>query len=183
MTKSTHTANFGTVLLLCGFTAASIGINGNTPGVCYTAVSTALQIPRGTFAMHTALSLLALALGSLIVPDLMKKYSYRLLCTVSMALMVLSTMLMGCVSHVFWFYILGTVRGGAASLCANVPVTIMINQKWQKHTGTITSFILAFSGIAGAICSPLLARCITSYGWRNAYFLQAAMIVICILQP
>ncbi|MEE8808159.1 MAG: MFS transporter [Lactimicrobium sp.] len=170
-----------TLLILCGMTAASIGINGNTPGVFYTVVSTSLHIARGTFAMHASLSMLAWALGSLIVPDLMKRISYRLLCVVCLVGMCVSTILMGCVSQVVWFYLLGILRGAAASLCANVPVTILIAQKWHKRTGTITSFVLAFSGIAGAICSPLLAQCITAYGWRNAYFLQAAIIAICLL--
>ena len=37
---------------------------------------------------------------------------------------------------------------------------------------------MSFSGLSGAICSPLLAQCITTFGWSTSYLVMAAIILL-----
>jgi Sugar phosphate permease len=169
------------IFALAGLAAASIGICQNTPGVFYTSVSKDLNVMRGTFAFHATFSMLAIAVTSLFLPKIMKKISFRKMIMIGSCLMIISTIGMSAATNVLQFYLLAVFRGIGASLCANVPITILINRWFFKSNGTATSIALSFSGIAGAVCSPLLAWCIEHAGWQNGYLLQAGMILLFVL--
>ena len=165
--------------LLCGLSASSIGICNNAVGVYYTPVSESLGVLRGTFALHATLSLMATAVTALFVPTLMKKFPYKPLLLIGVIMAVGSTILMGLSNNVMQFYILGIVRGVGSGLFASVPLNSIITNWFVDKHGLATSIALSFSGLAGAVCSPLITSFITNYGWRTAYFLTAAMIGIC----
>ncbi len=169
------------LMILCGMAAASIGICQNTPGVFYAAVADDLGIYRGTFAMHATLSLLGTAVVSLYVPKLMTKLSMRLQAVAGTLIMSSTTLLMSMSGHVTLFYALGLIRGIGAGLCASVPITLIVNKWFYEKNGTATSIALCFSGLSGAFCSPLLSKCITDFGWRAGYILQAGLILFFML--
>jgi len=169
------------ILLMCGMTASSIGVCQNTPGVFYSPVSEAIGVLRGTFALHITFCVLTISFLSLLLPRLIKTVPVKLIVSVGAVLMVVSTLFMSRASEMWQFYLLGIVRGAGAALCANVPVTIMINSWFHRRNGAVTSIVLSFSGLAGAVCSPILASCISSRGWQSAYLLQAGMLVFFML--
>ena len=164
--------------VMCGLAAASIGICQNTPGVFYTAVSEDLGILRGTFALHATLSMLAIALTALQIPRIMKRFSLKQMVITGAVLMTVPTAAMSRAGSIAAFYALSIIRGVGAGLVANVTISITINRWFREKNGVATSIAFSFSGLAGAVCSPLLSRCITAAGWRQAYLLQAGMLVL-----
>ncbi len=166
------------VVVLCGLAASSIGVCTNSVGVFYTAVSEGLQVLRGSFAIHATLSLLATAGISLFVPQLMKRIHYKLLLIFGAAIAVLSTVGMALSNQLWMFYVLGLARGIGAGLFSNVPLTIILTNWFHQKHGIATSITLSFSGLAGAICSPLLTSSIETFGWRNAYLIMALIIFL-----
>ncbi|MCF0113744.1 MAG: MFS transporter, partial [Erysipelotrichaceae bacterium] len=66
-------------------------------------------------------------------------------------------------------------------LFAIMPITTIITNWFKEKHGLATSIALSFSGLAGAICSPVLSSCINTLGWQKAYFVMAALIAICTL--
>lgn len=152
------------LIVCCGLAASSIGVCVNSAGVFYTPVSESLGIMRGTFSMHGTISLLATAVISLFVPAIMKKYSYKVILIFSVLVAGGSTILMAFSKGVLGFYILGAIRGVSSGLFAIVPITMIINKWFYKNHGLATSIVLSFSGIAGAVCSPIFTKCIQSFG-------------------
>ena len=47
---------------------------------------------------------------------------------------------------------------------------------WSE-TWSCDKYALSFSALAGAVFSPLFSSFITSFGWQNAYFIQAASLL------
>lgn len=169
------------VLVCCGLAASSIGICVNSVGVFYTPVSESLGIMRGTFAIHGTISLLATAIVSLFVPAIIKKYSYKLILISSVLVAGISTILMAFSKGVLAFYILGALRGISSGLFSIVFITMIINKWFHKSHGLATSIVLSFSGIAGAVFSPIFTKCIQNFGWEKAYIIMGiSIITLCI---
>lgn len=166
------------VIVLCGLAASSVGLCNNCVGIFYTPVSESLGVLRGTFAMHATLSLLATAFTSLCMRKIINSCNYKRILVIGVIMAVLSTIAMAYSTSLLLFYILGVVRGIGSGLFATSPITMIITNWFHDKHGTATSIALSFSGLSGAICSPLLANCISSYGWQKAYLIQAALILI-----
>ena len=166
------------VALLCGMAASAIGVCMNCVGIFYTPVSESLGVLRGSFALHATISQLATSFTALAVPKLMVRFRYKRLLLCGAAAAVLSTVAMAFSRELWQFYLLGLLRGMGVGLFSTVPITIILTNWFHKSHGIATSITLSFSGLAGAVCSPLFTRCITVFGWENTYLVMAAAILL-----
>ena len=166
------------VFLMCCLAASSIGLCTNAIGVFYTPVSKSLHVLKGTFAMHATLSTLTTALTSLKMSKIIKKYNYKKILLIGSLLSSILTWMMSYSQSVYSFYILGVLRGIGVGIGGMVPITVIITNWFDEKYGLATSLALSFSGLAGAIFSPLLSSWITCYGWQMTYRLMAICIFI-----
>ena len=165
------------VAMMCCLAAGSIGICTNATGVFYTPVSDSLGVLRGSFAMHATLQSLAMAVVTLIVPKIMNRKNFKTILTGGVLLSVVTTGMMG-VSHSLWmFFALGILRGIGLGVYAIVPLTMIISNWFDQKNGVATSIALSFSGLAGAVFSPLFSFLISKVGWQQSYFIQAAALM------
>ena len=169
------------VLLMCCLAASSIGLCTNAIGVFYVPVSKSLHVLKGTFALHATLSTLTTALTSLKMAKLIKKYNYKKVLGIGVLLTSVSTWLMSYSSSIYLFYILGIVRGIGVGIYGMVPLTVVITNWFDQKHGLATSLSLSFSGLAGAIFSPLLSSWIDIYGWQMTYRFMAIIIFVLVL--
>lgn len=163
---------------MCCLAASSIGLCTNAIGVFYTPVSKSLHVLKGTFAMHATLSTLTTALTSLKMSKIIKKYNYKKILLIGSLLSSISTWMMSYSQSVYLFYILGILRGIGVGIGGMVPITVIITNWFDEKYGLATGLALSFSGLAGAIFSPLLSSWITCYGWQMTYRLMAICIFI-----
>jgi len=179
--KSKTMRHWMVLIVCCGLTASSIGLCVNVVGVFYTPVSESLGILRGTFAMQSTLTMSGTAVGALFAPRVIDKWGIKRAIGSGALLAALSTILMAFANQIPVFYVLGIIRGLGSSLFSFVPVTMIINQWFHQKHGFATSIVLSFSGITGAVFSPVLTFCIDTFGWRNAYIVMGIIIfVFCI---
>ena len=171
------------VVLMCCMAAATIGVAQNTPGVFYAPVSEDLGVLTGTYSFFGTMQLLSIALMSLVVPRLLKTFGIKWMVLMSMFCMVVSTVVLAFATSIRIIFLCGALRGVGCALCANIPITIIINNWFQAKNGTATSIALSFSGLAGAVFSPVLTWSIGAFGWRIAYLVQAGILVACMLPP
>lgn len=150
---------------------------GERRGVFFTPVAESLGVLRGTFSMHATLTLIGTAVISLFMPAFMRKYPLKLLLFVGVTMAVGSTIMMGAARSLPIFFILGTLRGVGAGLFSMVPVTMILNEWFEKHHGLVTSVVFSFTGVAGAVFSPLLAKLIESVGWQTAYIVMGLLML------
>lgn len=162
----------------CGMSASAIGVNLNVIGVFYTPVSESLDIYRGTFAMHATISSLALAFVSLYFAPLLNRFGWKPLLTGAVLLASVSTMLMAFTTTMWVFYVLGALRGIGAGLYAMVPLSVIVNNWFEKKKGLAMSLSFGFSGIAGAIFSPVFTSLITQIGWENSFIAMGLVMFL-----
>ena len=126
-------------------------------------INKSLHVLKGTFAMHATLSTLITALTSLKMSKLIRKYNYKKIHLIGVLLSSVSTWMMSYSRSVYLFYILGILRGIGVGIGGMVPITVIITNWFDEKHGLATSLALSFSGLAGAIFSPLLSSWIISY--------------------
>lgn len=165
----------------CGMVAAGLGLSLNAAGVFYAPVADDLGMMRGTFSLHMTVFSLVTAFTTLLVPVFMRKFPYKAILVPSLAVAVVSTLLMGRVSTPIAFYVLGAVRGFSTCLFAMAPANMIVGSWFNKSAGTATSVVMASSGIAGALGSMAFSSVISSIGWRNAYAVVALAILVLVL--
>lgn len=179
MTKPSESIKHWLVLAVsCGLSASAIGINLNVIGVFYTPVSESLNIYRGTFAMHATLSSLALAFISLYFAPLLNRFGWKPLLTGAVTLASISTILMAFTQTMWVFYVLGILRGIGAGLYAMVPLSLIVNNWFEKKKGLAMSLSFGFSGIAGAIFSPIFTSLIQTIGWENSFIIMGLLMFV-----
>lgn len=178
MGKQSTFRHWATLAACCGIAASSIGMLTNSAGVFYSPVAAALGVGRGAFALHTSLCTLLAGFLSPVAARLMKKFPIRLLLTIGILFSCGSTALMS-VTHSIWgFYVLGLAKGIGFAFCTLMPITTIIGNWFEARRGMATGIALAFSGLGGAIFSPMLTSLIQSVGWEKAYLLSAVISVV-----
>ncbi|AXQ78503.1 MFS transporter [Streptococcus chenjunshii] len=166
------------LFVLCGLAAAAIGISVNTSGVFYSVVAEELGLLRGSFAFHMTIFSLVTAVSALFVPKLMKKIPFKILLAVSIIIAVIGTGLMAASTELWQFYLLGAIRGFSTGLFSVLTITMVINHWFMAKNGLATSIALGFSGIMGAVFSPVFSAIITAFGWQLAYVAEAGLILL-----
>ncbi len=165
------------MVVCCGMAAASIGVSINSSGVFYSPVATSLGVLRGNFALHMTIFLISSALGSLMVTSILKKVSFKLMLVIAVGVIVGATALMALATNLLMFYILGAIRGFAAAMFSIVSLSIIINNWFEARHGTVTSIVFGFSGLSGALFSPIIASVIEKWGWQVGYLAMAGFIL------
>lgn len=84
--------------------------------------------------------------------------------------------------HSLWqFYLVGALQGFFAMGACTIPVTVLITNWFEKNRGLMISIAMMGISIGGTVLSPVLSWIITSYGWRNAYFILGAASLIVLI--
>ena len=166
------------IITLCFLSSAGVGITSNSVGVFYNYVASDLNILRGTYIIHNTIATFALAIVALFVPRLLNSNNYRKLIIAAGLISSISAYLMSFQTNVVMFYLLGLLRGCGNAFFAFVVISIIINNWFNKSHGLITSIIFGFSGISGAIFSPLFLNVIETYGWRIGYKVMGISILL-----
>lgn len=169
---------FGIVCISALLMAGSIGLNINSLGVFILPVSTDLEILVGEFSIHSTLISIGIALASFVIPTVVNRFNFKVVIGVATALVALSTFGMSLSTAVWQFSVLGFVRGFASAFFGIVPVQLLINHWFVSKHGLVTSIVFSFSGIAGAMFSPILSNVIINQGWQTAYVVQAVLFVL-----
>lgn len=162
----------------CGMAGSSLGININSIGVFYTPVADSLGVFRGTFAMHSTITALAIAIVSLYIPKILAIHRFKTILRFGVCLAVLSSIAMAFTSQMWVFYLLGALRGIGSGLFALVPLTTLLNNWFEEKNGLAMSLAFGFAGVVGAVMSPVFTYLIQLIGWRNSFIVMGVVIAI-----
>ncbi|MGO4937405.1 MFS transporter [Fundicoccus sp. Sow4_H7] len=158
--------------------AGSLGLNMNTAGVFILPLVESMEIAVASVSFHVTLITLGGALGGFIVPGLIRRFDFRQVLLIATLITVAMTYLMGQTNDIYWFYVFSFVRGIVTSFFNVIAVQELINRWFIKHHGVITSLVLSFSGVAGAVLSPLLTQVVAHYGIEVGYTVQALLFLL-----
>lgn len=166
------------IAALCGLIASGVGLITNIAGLFFTPIADELGLLRGSVSLNVTIGNLCFAAGGILSPKVMKEKNLKVMLIAMTAVIAGSTALLALCHNVILMYVLNGLRGLASGIVGFVFVTIVINHWFFNNNALITSIAMGFSGLAGAVFSPIMSSIIASSGWRTAYVISAVMMVI-----
>lgn len=166
------------MLAMCGFAGSAVGMVINSSGVFFTPVAETFGIGRAAVSMTLTISTIAAASAALFVPKLMKPKTMKPLFSVGSMMMVLGTLCLSLVPNIGFMYAMNVVRGLGSGLIHLVTAATLINNWFYSKNGLMTSIAMCFSGIAGAVLSPVMTMIMNAAGWRTAYIVMAVIMAV-----
>lgn len=165
----------------CFLEAGSLGGVLDAAGVFFVPVCNDLGFLRSELSMYLTVYSLATVISMPFVGRWLPKFNINILLTVTMSLVVLAMAAMSFYSESWQWWISGAVLGLAGAFIFVMPAPILINNWFKKKRGLAIGIGMSFSGIGGAILSPVFAAIIQAIGWRNGYLVAAAIVAVLVL--
>lgn len=165
--------------------AVSLGLCSSGRNLYLTAITDALNIPRGAFSLNTSIRYIVTTVANLYFGTLVYKFgTKKLICAGFICLMAFA-LINSYASSLYLFYI-GSVFLGLGLAWTTTTMTSAIVNRWcPSNKGTITGAILAANGIGGAVAvqiiSPIIFEEGNPFGYRNSYHLVFWVLVIVFL--
>ena len=166
------------LLSLCFLIATGVGLIANLNGLFFSPISDEFHILKGSVSLTQTLSNLAFSFGGVMSPRIIRESNFRKVLILGTIIEAGTTVFLSVCTNIYLMYILHGMRGFMAGVMGFVFVTIVINHWYHANVGLVTSIALGFSGLAGAVFSPVISSVIQNYGWRTGYIAIAVLMVI-----
>lgn len=157
---------------------SSLGLNANTVGVFLQPVANGLGESFGAISVHSTIMSLGMAFSAFFIPPVIAKVPFRLVISLATIINATSIFLMSYAREVWMLNALGLVRGISAAFFGIVALQMLINNWFISKHGLITSVIFSFSGLLGAIFSPVFSEIIQSFDWMVGYRVLALCVLL-----
>ena len=170
------------ILIGCCFLEAG-GLGGmfDAAGVFFVPVCSDLNFTRSEFALYLTINMLVSVLVMPLVGKWLPKFNIRIILTVAYICLLLAMGAMAFYSEPWHWWLSGVVIGIAGSFIFIMPAPILINNWFKKRRGLALGIGMSFSGIGGAILSPVFASIIEAIGWRGGYLSAAVILGVLVL--
>ena len=160
------------------FTSLGLCSSGRT--LYLTAITQALDIPRGAFSLNNTFRFIATTIINLFFGPLVNRFgTKKLICTGFLCLIGFA--LINAVATELWaFYAAGILLGVGISWTGTTMVSTVLNKWCKNNKATVTGAALAANGIGGAVAvqilSPIIFQEGNPFGYRTSYVIVAAVL-------
>jgi len=171
-------------LVLIGCCFLEFGTLGgllDAAGVFFVPVCEDLGFARADLSFYITVYLLSSVLAMPLVARWLPKYDTKKLLTGCILLTCAAMACMSFYTELWQWYISGIVYGFAGSFLFMMSAPILINNWFKKRRGLALGVGMSFSGIGGAVLSPVFAGIIEAVGWRTGYLLAALIVLVLVL--
>lgn len=166
----------------CAIQGGTIGIILNcTRGIFYDPVCQDLGFSLGEFTFYVTIYGIAISLAMPFAGKLIAKVNLRLVTSIAIVLFAGSTIAMGFFTHLYQWYLIAVIQGMSGSFFTSLIVPVLVNNWFERKTGTVMGIIASFSGIIGLIFNPVGSMLIESWGWRAGYLILGALSLAIVL--
>ena len=169
------------LVALCLSIGSSVGLITSIGGLFITPIADEFGVGRGSSSLNMTIVNLACALGGSLLPKIMTRKTFRPVLIGAVITAVASTILLSFTRSLWLMYVLNGIRGFATGFTGLIAATVILNNWFHRNTALITSIAMAFSGVAGAIFTPIFASIITKSGWSRGYLVCGILMAILFL--
>ena len=166
------------MIACCFIQAGQLGIIMNVGGVFLQPVSQTLGCGRGDLAIYMTVQAWALAFTMPLVGRLLPTKNINVLMTGAAIVDGCAFALMSQFTAPWMWWIDAVVIGVASAFLFFAPVPMMIQNWFAKKKGLALGIATCFSGIGGAIVSPILTTIIAANGWQMAYIVGGILSMV-----
>ena len=161
---------------LCCFIPA--GMLMNTPGIFYPVISEDLGVQTAEISAWMAICLLSAAVFQPWLGNVVARFHMRTLMLAGALTMVGVFLVFSAATQPWMFWAAATVTGFPFAACLSVGPATLINRWFNKHVGLLLGICAASSAFGGVVFMLVGQAIIESMGWRTAYLVYAAIIVV-----
>ncbi|MBQ1827532.1 MAG: MFS transporter [Erysipelotrichaceae bacterium] len=166
------------VVLCCMSVTGLIGV-ANSYSLFYTPMTQIWNVPRVTATFHVTLSGIVSGFVTPIIGKYSKRHNMRPVFIAGLAVYLLSMVGIANTSNMFLINALSVIKGIGSSCLSIIFVTSIINAWFIKSRATIVGIVLSFSGIGGAVFSPILQKAISTFGFKTSYL--GCAVITCLM--
>ncbi|MBO7677650.1 MAG: MFS transporter, partial [Erysipelotrichaceae bacterium] len=169
------------IIAMAGMVGCSVGLVQNVAGVYFDPIAREMNIGRGPVSFTLTIDVMLSEVGTLLFKKISDRIGGELTTRIGAILLIAGTVLSGLSSKLIFLYIFSGIKGIGGGLIHLVTASLFINNWFEKRNGLMVSIAMAFSGVAGAIFSPLLSSVINSYGWKIGYMVNGALMFVLLI--
>ena len=169
------------IIAMAGMVGCSVGLVQNVAGVYFDPIASEMNIGRGPVSFSLTIYVLLSAAGSLLFKKISDRIGAEFTTKIAAVLLIAGTVLSGLSRNLFALYLFNVIKGIGGGLVHLVTASMFINNWFEKRNGLMVSIAMAFSGVAGAIFSPLLSYMISRYGWKIGYMFNGAVMFVLLI--
>lgn len=170
------------IILLCFLTTfTTLGFCSSNKSLYLVAITDALHIPRSLFSLSDSLRFITTAVVNLFFSRLAAKFGFKKLLCFGFLSLIASVLINAVSSSVYLFYLGGIFLGLGFCFTGTTIIGSIVHRWCAQNKGTIMGFVLAANGLGGAVAAQIVSPIIyeegNPFGYRNAYFLVAGILV------
>jgi MFS family permease len=165
----------------CAIMVSGVGIVNSCSGLFFAPVSKALGVGVGDITLYQTIMYLVMIVTLPVAGKIMTKFDMRITLTIAFIIQCGTFGMLSQVTHVYQYYIAGVLLGICTPFILFLAVPVLINSWFKEKLGIALGLSMAFSGIGGAVFSPIGNYFITNFGWRNGYISLALIGSIIVL--
>lgn len=169
------------VAACCMMSCSAIGITMNCMGIFYTPVAESFGIGRGNVAMYSTIINMVNGLMGPVVAKLMKKIDFKLMLLSGCVILSLGISSLSFANTIWFFYIAAFFIGFGAALMGPISLASILSNWFFEKYGLATGIALSFSGVSGALLTPVFSAVINAAGWRQAYLVAGILAGVLVL--
>lgn len=152
------------------------------PGNYVVSITEDLGIARTVYSLSVTLLTLTMAVAASQLSRILKRFSVRLIMTVTAVVLGLNLMSYSLLTSVLGLYVRAAISGVCACLAGNMIMTILMQRWFVKNVNFAMSLAFTCTGLGGMVFSQILPRVLVAYGWRSCYFVSG-ITVMCLVVP
>jgi len=166
---------------VCFMQAGGLGAILDAAGVFFVPVCEDLGFARAEIAFYLTCYLLGTIVAMPFVGNWISRMNINRLLTIMFTLVVIAVGMCSLYNEPWQWWISGVVYGTAGSFIFVIPGPILITNWFDSHRGIAMGVSMSFSGIGGAVLSPVFTALIQAMGWRTAYVIAAIIMAAMVL--
>ena len=165
----------------CIMMSIGFGMGLNSVGVYLPFVADSLGVTRGQVSYYMTIQGFGMIIGMYLAGRMIPKMNIKVLLGIATIIMAVCFFLLSGGKSLTRWYVIAIPLGISIAFIAPLPISILISNWFEKKRGFASGIAFAFSGITGAILSPIATKIITVYGWQTAYRVYGILALIFML--
>ena len=168
------------IICCCLYIGACTG-TANAYGAFIVPLSEQMNALRGTVSLASTIYGIVSGLCAPLMLWAIRKYPLRYVMLITAICSSLLTISFGFMNNV-WLYLASNVFKGVLNSIFNSTIIIIIIGNWfTDYRSSVSALALGFSGIAGALYSPLFSHVVNTYGLRAGFMTMAFFQFVLVL--
>ena len=159
-----------------------LGFCSGNKSLYLAAITEALGIKRSLFSFSDSIRYLSTAGVNLFFGSLLHKLGVRKMVMLGILSLAIQSVLNAVATDIWGFYAAGVFLGIGLAFCTTTMISFVIRRWCKENTGKILGFVLAANGIGAAVAaqvvSPIIYNPENPFGYRIAYLIMAACLVV-----